>query len=121
MRLKYGSGLTTMLLLIAIVIITQKGISLTLLAGQVTSSGTGSRVDSRIISPGESFGPLKLGDTREKLLELFPFKKNTDGEYDYSFCGGYSEIHSLNLDSGARHASDISFFLKKPIGLSNRI
>ena len=38
-----------------------------------------------IIEPGLSVGPLKLGDTRERALELFP-KKDEDQEWENS-CG----------------------------------
>ena len=52
--------------------------------------------------PGTSVGLLRLGDTRERVLELFP-KKTGDEEYTYnkSCCGcsfEYSEIHWLPAD-----------------------
>jgi hypothetical protein len=37
---------------------------------------------SVLITPGLSVGPLKLGDTRDKVLTLFPFKRNVDQEFD---------------------------------------
>jgi hypothetical protein len=51
---------------------------------------------------GKSVGLLKLGDTRERVLELFP-KKSGDEEYTYekNCCGcsfDFSEIHWLPAD-----------------------
>jgi hypothetical protein len=40
-----------------------------------------------LIEPGVGIGPLKLGDTRERALRLFPRKPNIDEEDDSGDCG----------------------------------
>ena len=37
--------------------------------------------DPALIVPGESVGPLRLGDTRERTFELFPHKPSMDQEW----------------------------------------
>lgn len=57
--------------------------------------------DMRLIKPGVSVGALRLGDTRERALEMFPKKPNYDEEYNYDGrftpCV-YTEIHWLDFD-----------------------
>jgi len=48
-------------------------------------SDTSSLSSQTLIEPGLSVGPLKLGDTRERALELFP-KKDEDQEWE-NHCG----------------------------------
>jgi hypothetical protein len=36
---------------------------------------------SKLVIAGAQVGPLKLGDSRERALELFPFKKDVDQEF----------------------------------------
>ena len=48
-----------------------------------------------LITPGRSVGTLHLGDTRERVLELFP-KKVADEEYDYAPACPVTEIHWLD-------------------------
>ena len=49
-----------------------------------------------VIIPGQSIGPLRLGDTRERALELFPYKPNMDQEWtEASDCG--STINWLDM------------------------
>jgi hypothetical protein len=110
MKSKCAGAATIALLGITLLTVTAESPSSILLAGPVLPSP-----DSKTILPGESFGPLKLGDTRETVLEFFPFKKDIDSQYAYSFCGGYTEIHWLHLDNGGRHASDVSFFLREDL------
>jgi hypothetical protein len=40
-----------------------------------------SRSNALLIEPGKSVGPLSLGDSREAVLEIFPFKKHLDQEW----------------------------------------
>ena len=40
-----------------------------------------------LILPGRSVGPLKLGDTRDRVGELFPYKKGVDQEFEQPGCG----------------------------------
>ncbi len=61
---------------------TQPGSKLTAANPQQGGSFTSSQV---LIEPGSSIGPLKLGDTRERALELFP-KKYEDQEWENK-CG----------------------------------
>jgi hypothetical protein len=53
--------------------------SLVLTAQAMGSRGAGK---SNTVVAGTQAGPLKLGDSREHALELFPFKKGSDQEYD---------------------------------------
>jgi hypothetical protein len=39
------------------------------------------KVNADIIVPGQSVGPLKLGDAYSRAKELFPFKRNMDQEW----------------------------------------
>lgn len=54
-------------------------------------------VQETLIKAGEGIGPLRLGDTRERTLAIFP-RKNTDAEYDFSHCGPRKEIHWFDLE-----------------------
>jgi hypothetical protein len=57
-------------------------------------------VSPNLTIPGHSVGLLRLGDTRERVFELFPKKPNYDEEYNYgqySSCV-FSEIHWLEPD-----------------------
>jgi hypothetical protein len=56
------------------------------IAGYLTLSATQlaartSEPTSTLIIPGQGAGPLKLGDTRTKVLKLFPFKPDVDQEF----------------------------------------
>lgn len=42
---------------------------------------------AKLIQAGRSVGYLKLGDSRERALQIFPKKANTDIEYDIPNCG----------------------------------
>jgi hypothetical protein len=55
--------------------------------------------DTARINPGVGVGALRLGDTRERALELFPKKPNYDAEYNYDQRFGpcaFTEIHWLD-------------------------
>lgn len=55
----------------------------------------------KLIVAGESVGLLRLGDSRERMLELFPKKPNVDDEYNYgkNSCGWeHSDYHWLPPD-----------------------
>lgn len=52
---------------------------LVLTAQTMRSHGVGK---SNTVIAGTQAGPLKLGDSREQALELFPFKKDYDQQYD---------------------------------------
>jgi len=54
-------------------------------AAPAQESDTISLSSQMLIEPGLSVGPLKLGDTRERALELFP-KKDEDQEWE-NHCG----------------------------------
>lgn len=71
-----------------------------------------STLASSLINPGKGVGFLKLGDTRERVLELFPLNKEHDNEYTYSSCGPRTEIHWLDLTRGVSNPSEMSFFLR---------
>jgi hypothetical protein len=60
------------------------------------------------IEPGLSIGPLKLGDTRERALELFP-KKNEDQEWQNS-CG--TTLDWVDAENRTGHG-DLFIRLKK--------
>jgi hypothetical protein len=60
------------------------------------------------IEPGLSIGPLKLGDTRERALELFP-KKNEDLEWQNS-CG--TTLDWVDAENRTGHG-DLFIRLKK--------
>jgi hypothetical protein len=47
----------------------------------------GSHQDDSLIVPGQAIGRLRLGDTRENVLKLFPFKPNIDQESLTEGCG----------------------------------
>ena len=49
------------------------------------AQGTSPRFANVMIDPGHGVGPLKLGDGRDRALELFP-KKDEDQQWDDS-CG----------------------------------
>jgi len=49
------------------------------------------------VEPGRRIGPLKLGDTQERALELFPLKADIDQEYVVPNCG--TEYEWLDLDN----------------------
>jgi len=49
-----------------------------------------------VIIPGQSVGPLRLGDTRERAFELFPYKENMDQEWlEENDCG--STVNWLDM------------------------
>src|SRR5215469_11015392 len=52
-----------------------------------TANGTDRAHVKYVISPGRGVGPLNLGDTRLRALELFPRKVGTDLDYRISNCG----------------------------------
>jgi len=65
-------------------------------SGRITRSAPAASHVSKpnaIILAGKSVGLLELGDTRERVLELFPKRKNQDFEWDYPYCGQIKEIH----------------------------
>jgi hypothetical protein len=49
-----------------------------------TAQTVGKQVDghSNSVIAASGVGPLKIGDSRQRTLELFPFKHNVDQEYD---------------------------------------
>jgi hypothetical protein len=61
-----------------------------------------------VIEPGLSIGPLKLGDTRDRALELFP-KKDEDQEWDDK-CG--TTLYWVDADN-RNGRGDLSIRLKK--------
>ncbi|GEM_PF-5499903 len=67
----------------------------------------------KLIVAGESVGLLKLGDTRERMLELFPKKQNDNSEhnYDKNCCEcEYSDYHWLPPDF---KSNGLFFYLKQ--------
>src|SRR5260370_40526940 len=54
--------------------------------------------DAVVIEPGRSVGALRLGDTRERVIEIFPKKPNYDEEYNYDGTCPHTEIHWLDID-----------------------
>ncbi len=50
-----------------------------------------------LIVPGRGVGSLKLGDSREQVFKIFPFKQDMDEEYTYATCGR-REIHWLDRE-----------------------
>ncbi len=56
--------------------------------------------DPLLIEPARRVGPLKLGDTRERALELFPRKPNVDKGYVFPNCGAEYEWADPNPSSG---------------------
>ncbi len=64
----------------------------------LASHGWPAAEDTRLVVPGYRIGPLRLGDSREHAMELFPRKPNIDEEYEYanySRCG--TQYHWLDL------------------------
>lgn len=57
--------------------------------------------DTTLINPGKSVGALRLGDTRERVLEIFPFKLHMDEEYSYKDPCPITEIHWLDRELDA--------------------
>lgn len=57
--------------------------------------------DTTLINPGKSVGALRLGDTRERVLEIFPFKLHMDEEYSYKDPCPITEIHWLDREVDA--------------------
>lgn len=75
-------------------------------AQAVVATNPKSGVNSaNLIVPGRRVGHLQLGDTRQRVLQLFAKKPNVDEEYTYphpeSGCGTISEIHWLDLELDA--------------------
>ena len=69
-----------------------------LLAVGLTAQTLGKQLtgESTSVIAGLGVGPLKLGDSRKRTLELFPFKQNVDQEYDQSEeCG--TEMNWVDL------------------------
>jgi hypothetical protein len=67
----------------------------------------------KLIVAGESVGMLRLGESRERMLELFPKKPNYDLEYNYdkNCCGcDYSSYHWLPPDF---KSNGLFFYLKQ--------
>lgn len=54
-------------------------------ASRAQSNDSGDHVADALIEPGASIGPLKIGDSRDRALELFP-RKAEDQQWDDS-CG----------------------------------
>jgi hypothetical protein len=54
--------------------------------------------EASLIEPGRSVGALRLGDTRERVNQIFPKKPNYDEEYNYDAPCPRTEIHSLDID-----------------------
>jgi hypothetical protein len=66
-----------------------------------------------LVRAGESVGFLKLGDSRERVFELFPKKTGQDEEYSYPDygCGyEYSEVHWIPPDY---QGNGLFIYLKK--------
>ncbi len=66
----------------------------------------------KLIVPGESVGLLRLGDSRERMLELFPMKPNYDFEFNYGKnpCGWeHSDYRWLSPD----YESNVFFDFKQ--------
>lgn len=70
---------------------------------------------AKLIEPGRRVGPLKLGDTRERALELFTRKLDIDQEYEYPNCGTSYEW----VDLGRSHPGNVFIEFKK--GLVSQI
>jgi hypothetical protein len=69
--------------------------------------------DPKLIVPGESVALLRVGDSRERMLELFPKKPNIDLEYNYDqkCCGcDFSDYHWLPPDF---KSNGLFFYLKQ--------
>lgn len=49
-----------------------------------------------LILEGQSIGSLKLADSRERAVKLFPLKPNLDEEHTYPFCGPRTELHWID-------------------------
>ena len=63
-----------------------------------TPASEAAPTDATLIQPGRSVGLLCLGDTRQRVLELFPNKPNYDEQYSYGEPCPSSEIHWLDID-----------------------
>lgn len=65
----------------------------------------------KLIIAGESVGLLRLGDSRERMLELFPKKPNYDFAHNYEdgYCG-QSDYHWLTPDF---KSNGLFFYLKQ--------
>jgi hypothetical protein len=72
------------------------------------SDSLNSPIFQTVIEPGSSVGPLKVGDTRERALELFP-KKDGDQEWKDS-CG--TTLYWVDADNQAGRG-DLSIRLNK--------
>jgi len=59
-----------------------------------------SATDDSLIRPGTSIGQLKLADTRDRVLQIFPFKSDVDEESDTETCG--SEYLWVDSENEAR-------------------
>jgi hypothetical protein len=78
----------------------------------ITSQDTETPVLSSqtLIEPGARVGPLKLGDSRDRALELFP-KKNEDQEWNDK-CGGGTTLDWVDSQNPTGHG-DIYIRLNK--------
>ena len=50
-------------------------------------SANATLTDDSLIRPGASIGGLKLGDTRDRAFQIFPFKSHIDEESNAEPCG----------------------------------
>jgi hypothetical protein len=75
---------------------------------QTSNAASAPAILTTIIEPGERVGPLKLGDTRARALELFP-RKYEDQEW-VDNCG--TTLYWVDLDNKIRGGS-LSIRLKK--------
>lgn len=64
----------------------------------VSTSAPVPSTDAALIEPGRRVGALRLGDTRERVIEVFPKKPNYDEEYNYDEGCPRTEIHWLDID-----------------------
>lgn len=71
---------------------------------QNPASAKADREDKSLIEPGKRVGQLKLGDTRERALQLFQPKANTDEEISTDNCG----LEYIWLDSQSRPQGNVS-------------
>jgi hypothetical protein len=63
-----------------------------------TLASPAASADAIVIEPGRRVGALQLGDTRERVIEIFPKKPNYDEEYNYDGMCPRTEIHWLDID-----------------------
>jgi hypothetical protein len=72
------------------------------------------RINTSLVVPGKSVGPLALGASRGDIESVFPLKKDSDKEDSntYSECGTFTQINWVNFSGDRAEWGNVFIYLR---------